>query len=347
MGDATFLDANTVSINDQLLEAENIIIATGSHPVFPKDLKGTEHCVSSDEIFDNTTVREFPKQVTIVGGGYIACEFANIFYGLGSKVNLVHRGDLVLRSFDKDLRKSVTKLLQDQVDVHLNTEPTLVTLDNDKKVVTLSNGKKLSSDLVLLATGRKPSTETLNLDKIGVETNDKSGAIKVNEYCQTNLKHIYAIGDIIDAINLTPVATYQGQTVCENIYKRKGKNQQTINLKNVPSSVFTSPPVGTVGLTEEEATKKYGKEFDVYESSFTPLKHTVSKVPKKSMMKLIVEKKEERVVGCHMFGEDSPEIIQGFAVAVKAGLTKQDFDATIGIHPTAAEEFVTMRKKRS
>jgi glutathione reductase (NADPH) len=281
-----------------------------------------------------------PERVAIIGSGYIAVEFAGIFQALGAQVDLVYRQPLPLRGFDQDLREGLAEALGQQgITQHPRSRPLKLEADGDHRVLTFGENQKLRTDLVFFATGRRPATENLGLDNAGVTLNDK-GAVVVDANLRTSVPHIYAMGDVTDRINLTPVATAEGHALADTLF---GRNPRSISLQNVPSAVFTTPPIATVGLTEEEAAAR--GPVDVYISKFTPMRHTLSGRARKTMMKLVVDQRTQRVLGVHMLGEDSPEIMQGLAVAVVMGATKADFDRTIGIHPTAAEEFVTLRTR--
>jgi glutathione reductase (NADPH) len=334
-GRGRFIDHHKVQIGDQVLSAERILIASGGHPWFP-DVPGVEHAISSDDAF---YLAELPKRVVIVGGGYIACEFAGIFNGLGSEVTQLYRGDAVLRGFDHDVRRVLgaemaTKGVNFAFERHINA----IAKQGDELHCELDNRKILVVDQVMYATGRVPNVRNLGLENTEVEVH-ASGWIVVDEYSRTSVEHIWAVGDVTNRVNLTPVALYEGHAFADTEFA--GKNRP-VSHDYIPSAVFSQPPVGSVGLSEHDAETHFG-ELDVYRSEFKPMKHTMTGRAEKSMMKLIVARETQRVVGLHMVGADAPEIVQGFAVAVKSGLTKAQFDETIGIHPTAAEELVTMR----
>jgi glutathione reductase (NADPH) len=286
---------------------------------------------------------QLPKRVAIVGAGFIAVEFAGIFATLGAEVTLVLRGDQILRGFDQDIRAHLSETLTAKgIDIRTGTEVAAIEKGAAGYSLSLSKGDALEVDLVMYATGRKPKTDGLGLEEVGVKTDPKSSAIQVDAYSKTNIDNIYAIGDCTDRINLTPVAINEGRCFAETVFRN---NPLKMDYEYVPSAVFSQPPVGTVGLTEEKAKEKFGT-LDIYISRFRPMKNILAGRDERTMMKLIVDRATQRVVGAHMVGPDAPEIIQGIAIAVKMGATKQDFDATVGIHPTAAEEFVTMRDKR-
>ncbi|HPG24349.1 MAG TPA: FAD-dependent oxidoreductase, partial [Myxococcota bacterium] len=280
-----------------------------------------------------------PGRILIVGGGYIAVEFACIFHGLGVDVTQLYRGPLFLRGFDEDVRRHLADQIRGRgIDLRFDTNVTSIEKRGAGIRATLTDGSTLDADRILFATGRHPKTAGLGLERVGVEL-ASDGAIRVDAYSRTNVPSIWAIGDVTNRINLTPVAIHEGVCLAETLF---GKGPRSPDHEFVPAAVFSQPPVGTVGLTEEEARDRYG-EIDVYRSTFRALKHTLTRSHERTMMKLVVDRASDRVVGLHMVGPEAGEITQGFAVAIKAGATKADFDATLGIHPTAAEEFVTMR----
>jgi glutathione reductase (NADPH) len=333
---ATLAGPHTIEVGGRRVTAERIVIATGGHPVRP-EIEGAALGIISDDAF---YLPDMPERVAVVGSGYIAVEFAGIFAALGAEVDLIYRQPLPLRGFDHDLRGAVAEALQHQgITLHPGRTPRRVATDGTSRILHLDNGATLPANLVFFATGRRPATEHLGLDKAGVEMN-ASGAVIVNEHLQTAQPHIFAMGDVTDRMNLTPVATAEGHALADSLF---GGRPRSVSLLNVPTAVFTTPPLATVGLTEEAAAA--GGPVDVYVSRFTPMRHTLSGRKRPSMMKLVVDQASQRVLGAHMLGEDSPEIMQGLAIAVVMGATKADFDRTIGIHPTAAEEFVTMRTR--
>jgi glutathione reductase (NADPH) len=295
-----------------------------------------EHAITSDDAFH---LEELPERVAIVGGGYIASEFAGIFNGLGSKVFQLYRGDAVLRGFDHDVRRVVgAEMRKKGVELMLEkTVESIRKLEQGLELV-LADGGTLEVDQVMYATGRVPNVRGLGLDASGVEVR-ATGQIVVDEFSQTNVDHIYAVGDVTSRVNLTPVAIYEGHAFADTVF---GGMTRPVEHEFVPSAVFSQPPVGTVGFSEEDACVHHG-EIDVYRSEFRPMKHTLSGRDEKTLMKLIVDRASQKVIGIHIVGMDAPEIVQGYAVAVKSGLTKERFDCTMGIHPTAAEELVTMR----
>lgn len=336
-GRATLLDAHTVAIGSERITARYILVAVGGWPAAPR-IPGAELAISSNEAFH---LHAMPERVIVVGGGYIGVEFAGIFRGLGAEVTLVHRGDLFLRGFDDDLRAALADEMRKRgVALRFNTLLERIEKRGAGVRATLTNGETIDAALVLLATGRRPNTHGLGLEAAGVKM-DGAGAIVVDRHSRTSVENIFAVGDVTNRRNLTPVAIAEGRAAAETMF---GKRAMAVDYENVPSAVFSHPPIATVGLTEMEARARFGA-VDIYKSSFRPLKHTLSGRDERTLMKLVVEPKSERVLGCHMIGADAGEIIQGLAVALQCGATKRQFDATIGIHPTAAEEFVTMREK--
>lgn len=350
-GSGSLIDANTVRIQlkgdglegtTQDIRADTILIATGSWPFTP-EVPGVEHAITSNEVF-SLADNEFPKRALVVGAGYIAVEFAGIFNGLGAETTLVCRKDLILRGFDQDIRAFVQgQMVEKGVNIRTETEIERIEKQTDGSLlVTFTNSEQQEVDQVLYATGRRPMTDGLNLESLGIELNN-NGTIKVDDFFQTNVPSVYALGDVIGTPQLTPVALAQGMKFLAHKYH--GDNN-AMNYDTIPTAVFCQPNIGTVGPTEDEC-KAQGIEFEVYESNFRPLKHTMTGMPERTLMKLIVNKADNKVIAAHMVGHDAGETIQGIAVAITAGATKADFDATIGIHPTSAEEFVTMRTPRS
>jgi glutathione reductase (NADPH) len=338
-GRGRLVDAHTVEVAGKCYTAERILVATGSRPFLPQDVTGIEHAVTSDEAL---SFPELPKRLVIVGGGYIGVELACVFQGLGAKVTVVLRSPTVLSGFDTDVRGFLTEELRKK-GIELQTDTFIRDIEKREGVVSLltRGGDTLEADAVLYATGRVPNTRGLGLEEAGVKL-DSRGAVCVDEWSRTSVENIFAVGDVTDRINLTPVAIAEGRAMAETLFNN---NPMKMDHTNVPSAVFSQPPVACVGLTEREARARHGK-VDVYVSSFRPMKHTLSGRNERTMMKLVVARESGQVLGCHMVGADAPEIIQGLAVAVKCGVTKAVLDSTVGIHPTAAEEFVTMRDKR-
>jgi glutathione reductase (NADPH) len=333
---ATFVDPHTLDVGGKRVTAEKIVIATGGYAERPP-IPGAELGIISDDAF---YLKQMPRRIIVCGSGYIAVEFAGIFQALGAETHLVYRQPLPLRGFDQDMREGLAEALEAQgVILHASSTLKKLDADGDKRILTFGDNETLSADLVFFATGRKPNTSGLGLDKAGV-TVDANGAVIVSAKRQTSQAHIYAIGDVTDHVNLTPVATAEGHALADTLF---GGNPREISLRNVPSAVFSTPPISTVGLTEEEASAL--GPVDVYVTKFTPMRHNLSGRDRKTTMKLVVDQVTQKVLGVHMLGEDAPEIVQGLAIAVVMGATKQDFDRTIGIHPTAAEEFVTLRTR--
>ncbi|MEM7542662.1 MAG: glutathione-disulfide reductase [Pseudomonadota bacterium] len=335
-GRAELINEHTVAINGRTCTAERILVATGGWPFVP-DFPGSEHAVTSNEAF---FLDELPARVVVVGGGYIAVEFAGIFNGLGVETTQLYRGDMFLRGFDDDARHHVAEQMRIKgIDIKLNTNVVSISENNGTKVLELTDDSTLKADLVMYATGRRPNSDGIGLEACGVER-QSSGAIIVNENYQTNVPSIYAIGDVTDRVNLTPVALAEGMALVWHLYRDHGR---PVDYEFIPSAVFCHPNLATVGYTEAQAREKYA-QVSIFRSTFTPLKGTVSGNPEKTLMKLIVDNATDRVVGAHMVGPDAGESIQGLAVAMRAGATKEVFDRTIGIHPTSAEEWVTMRE---
>ncbi len=335
-GRAEVTGTNSVRINGETIRAERILVATGSWPHIP-DIPGKEHIISSNEAF---FLESLPASVIVVGGGYIAVEFAGIFNGLGVDTTLVYRGELFLRGFDHELREFLAGQMREKgIRLLFNTRIDSIDKQNNRYVVNAGETGTLTTDLIMYATGRKPNTGGLGLDSAGVELNDKGAVVVDAEYRSSN-SSIYAIGDVTDRMNLTPVATAEGTALAHNLYNNQSRR---VDYRDVPTCIFSQPNLGTVGLTEEQAREEYAN-VEVYKSGFTSLKHTLTDSTEKTLMKIIVDKDTDKVLGVHMVGVDAGEIIQGIGIALKAGATKSVFDATIGIHPTSAEEFVTMRE---
>jgi glutathione reductase (NADPH) len=338
-GSGVLVDPHTIEVAGRPYTAETILIATGGHPTVPQ-IPGIEHVISSNEALD---LPKLPRKIVIVGGGYIAVEFAGIFRGFGSEVVEIIRREDLLHGFDDDLRIALAQEMRGR-GIEIHTRANVTRIERDRRegyTVFTSHGQEISADLVMYATGRGPNTRGLGLDAVGVKTNDK-GAVLVDEWQKTNLPNIYAVGDVTDRLNLTPVAIAEGRAIAETLYN---DNPIRMDHADVPTAVFSNPPIGTVGLSEEQARKQYGDDVDVYCARFRPMKNTLSGRDERTFMKLVVDGRSDRVLGCHMLGPDAPEIIQGLAIAVKCGASKRMFDQTVGIHPSAAEEFVTMREK--
>lgn len=330
------IDSHHIQLGEELVSAEKILIATGGRPWKP-EIPGAELSITSDEAFH---LDALPERVIVVGGGFIACEFAGIFNGLGSEVVQIYRGEQILRGFDHDVQATLANEMRKKgIDIRLNLNVIELSRHTEGHITAkLDDGSELQTDTVMFATGRVPNVRGLGLRDAGVEVK-AGGMIPVDEYSCTNLPNVFAVGDVTNRINLTPVALMEGHAFADTEF---GGKPRPVNHRFVPSAVFSHPQVATVGFSETEAKMHYG-ELEVYKSEFTPMKYTLSGRDEKTMMKLIVQASTNQVVGMHVVGLDAPEIVQGFAVAVKSGLTKQQFDATVGIHPTAAEELVTMR----
>jgi glutathione reductase (NADPH) len=341
-GWAQLADPHTVEVDGKRYTARHLLVATGGTPFVP-NIQGREHVVTSDAMFD---LDPFPKRLLVVGGGYIACEFASIFNGLGSKVTQLHRRAHLLTGFDDDVRQFLANEMgKAGVDVRLNCEVASVTRGTggtggaDGLTVTLSRGQQIEADTVLFATGRVPNTQGLGLEAAGVKL-DERGAIAVDAHYRSSVPSIYAVGDVSTRVQLTPVALAEAMVVVDELF---GKGKRRLDYEFIPTAVFTHPNIGTCGYTELDARAKFG-DVTVFSSEFKSLRHTLSGRSERTFMKLVVDKATDRVVGLHMVGADAGEVVQGFAVAMRAGATKAIFDGTVGIHPTAAEEFVTMRE---
>ena len=335
-GRASIVDANTVAVGNKHYTTEKILIATGGWPHIP-DFEGSEYAVSSNEIFD---LDSFPQRLVIVGGGYIAVEFAGIFNGLGAQTTQLYRGPLFLRGFDADIRAHAAQEIRKRgVDLRFEVNVQTITPDGESLKVRLTDGSELQADAVLCATGRKANLEDLGLENVNVRIS-QNGAVAVDEAFCTSEPTIFALGDVTGGIELTPVALAQGMAFARSNF---GSLEQQVDYDFIPTAVFCQPTIGTVGFTEEEARAKFG-DIRLFKSSFRPMKHTLSGSDEKAFMKIVVDANTDRVVGVHMMGPDAGEILQGIAIAMRAGATKALFDTTIGIHPTTAEELVTMRE---
>ncbi len=342
-GKARLVDRHTVEVEGRgRVTADKILIATGGRPWMPAELPGIEHAITSNEAFH---LEQLPKRIVIAGGGYIAVEFAGIFNGLGVDTTLVHRGPNILRGFDDDIRAHVADELEKRgIKVLLGTQHASIEKTESGLVSKLTNGMSAcESDVVLFALGREPYVEGLGLEAAGVEL-DERGAVKVDEYSRTNVDNIWAVGDVTDRINLTPVAIREGHAFADTVFNN---TPRTFDHDTVASAVFSQPPIGSVGLSEADARHKYGGKIDIYLSRFRPMKYTFVGNDERCLIKLVVEQGTERVLGCHVVGPDAPEIIQMAAIAVKMGVTKPQWDSTCAVHPTLAEELVTMREKHT
>ncbi len=333
---AEIADKHSIRLaSGKMVTAETILIAVGGRPYIP-EIKGAEYAIMSDDAF---LLEKLPEKAVIIGGGYIASEFAGIFAGLGVRTTQVYRGDKLLRGFDDDVRKLVT----DQqnlvgIDVKLGASPIEIKKSAGGLIVSFDDGSKIGTECVFMATGRKPYTSTLGLENAGIEV-DKNGAIIVDEYSRTHAKNIYAVGDVTNRVNLTPVAIREAMAFVDTVYKDTPRGY---DHSDIASAVFTRPPVGTVGLTEAQAREKFGDDIKIYTTNFRPMKNIIAGKDQRCLMKLITEGKNERVIGIHLVGDDTPEIIQALGITIKGGLTKADFDATCAVHPTLAEEIVTL-----
>jgi len=334
-GRARVVDPHTVEINGRRITTQYVLVATGGWPVKP-DIPGADLAITSNEAFHFDTL---PRRAVVVGGGYVAVEFASIFNGLGVETTLVYRRDRLLRSFDADLGHFLGEQMAAKgVKVRYGCNIAKISRNGSLRS-DLTDGSVLESDSVMLATGRAPNVAGLGLDRVGVELAD-NGAVVVDERYQSSVPSIHAIGDVTDRVLLTPVAIAEGMVVADRLFN---EGRRSMSYDNVATAIFSHPNVGTVGLSEEQARER-GLEVTIYRSTFTPLKHTLTGRAEKSLMKLVVDRRTDRVLGVHMVGPESGEVIQGFAVALNCNVTKAQLDATIGIHPTLAEEFVTMRQ---
>ncbi|BBP77746.1 glutathione-disulfide reductase [Pseudomonas gingeri NCPPB 3146 = LMG 5327] len=336
-GHGKLVDPHQVEVNGQHYSARHILIATGGWPQIP-EIPGHEHAIGSNEAF---FLKELPKRILVVGGGYIAVEFAGIFNGLGADTQLLYRGDLFLRGFDGAVRRHLAEELSKRgLGLQFNADIERIDkLADGSLKATLKDGRELEADCIFYATGRRPMLDNLGLENTGVKL-DKNGFIQVDELYQTSEPSILALGDVIGRVQLTPVALAEGMAVARRLFKPEQYRPVDYNL--IPTAVFSQPNIGTVGLSEEQA-REQGHEVQIFESRFRPMKLTMTEDQERTLMKLVVDARTDKVLGCHMVGPDAGEIIQGLAIALKAGATKQHFDETIGVHPTAAEEFVTMR----
>lgn len=336
-GRAVFTSPTEISLNGQKIRAKHFLIATGGRPE-KIDIPGAELALTSNEVFHLT---ELPKRILVYGAGYIAVEFAGIFHGLGSTVHLAFRREMVLAGFDHELREHLQReMMAKGIDVQPHKQLAKLAKVQDGIEASFSDGSTFVVDAVLMATGRVPNTHDLGLDLAGVVLDGK-GAVKVDAFSQTSQPHIYAVGDVTNRVNLTPVAIAEAMCLVDTLYRG---NPRAMDYQQIATAVFSQPPIGTVGLSEAEAIAQYGS-VDLYKSSFRPMRHTLSGRTEKTFMKLIVDQVSQRIVGVHMLGTDAPEIVQSLAIAVKMGATKAQFDQTTAVHPTAAEEFVTMREK--
>lgn len=332
---AVISDPHTVQLSTgQTYSAKHILVATGGAPFVP-DVEGAEHVITSNEIFH---LDDLPKRVMVVGGGYIACEFACILHGMGAKVTQFYRGEQILRGFDGEVRGHVADEMREKgIALHVGTDVVKITKTDSGLLVRCTNGRDYEVDTILFATGRKANTKGLGLEKAGVVLG-RGGEIVVDKYSQTSVPSIYAVGDVTDRVNLTPVAIREAMAFVETVFKG---NATPVDHELIPTAIFTQPEIGTVGLSEEDARDQ--EDIEVYQSTFRPMMHTLAENPERMMMKLIVSKASRKVLGCHIVGSAAGEMIQMVGIAIKMGATKEDFDRTMAVHPTAAEELVTMR----
>ncbi|MFI5411108.1 glutathione-disulfide reductase [Kaistia sp. UC242_56] len=336
---AEIIDPHTVRLvaEDRLVTAKYILVATGGAPYIVPDLPGREFAISSNEAFH---LERLPERIVVVGGGYIAVEFAGIFNGLGVETTLVHRGDALLRGFDADLRRTLREEIEKK-GIRVLTGDVITSIEKtaDGLLAHTRSGEALSAGEVMIATGRAPNTRGLGLESAGVQL-DGAGAVIVDEFSQSNVPSIYAVGDVTNRVNLTPVAIREGHAFADTVF---GGKRISVDHLGIPKAVFSQPEIGSVGLSEEEALAEF-TAVDVYQTSFRPMKHTLSGRNEKTLMKLLVDADSDRVVGCHILGPDAGEIVQIVAITLKMRATKADFDSTMALHPTAAEELVTMRE---
>ena len=336
---AVLVDRNTVRLigEDRTVTADKILIATGATPFVP-EISGAEHAITSNEAFH---LKSLPEHISIVGGGYIAVEFAGIFANLGPRVSLLYRGPQILRGFDDDLRDHLAEEMRKRgIDVRVECDVEAIEATNTGVELALKSGDRLASGLVMYATGRVPNTQGLGLAEAGVELG-WNGHVVVDDYSQSSVPNIYAVGDVTDRVALTPVAIQEGAAFAQTVFNN---NPTPVDHETIPTAVFSDPEIGTVGLTEAEAQEKH-RDIDIYKSRFRPLKHTLSGRDTQMLMKLIVERDSDRVLGCHIAGDDAAEMAQVLGIALRMGATKAQFDATMALHPSAAEELVTMSEK--
>ena len=337
-GSVRIADAHTVELDGRRVTAGYLLVATGARPSLPH-MPGVEHAITSNDAFE---LPRLPARIVIVGGGYVAMEFAGIFNGLGSQVTLSYRGPQILRGFDDDVRQHLAaEMTKKGVRILVRSNVERIDRRPDGSLaVGFTGGQPVECDAVMFATGRVPNTSDLGLEEAGAELGE-SGEVVVDRYSASTAPSVYAVGDVTDRINLTPVAIREGHAVALTLF---GGTPTPVDHMDVPTAVFSQPPVGTVGCTEAEAKERLA-ELEIYKTTFRPLKATLSGRDERTLMKLVVDAATQRVIGAHMVGPDAPEIIQAVGIAVKAGLTKAQFDSTVGIHPTAADEFVTLREK--
>ena len=334
------IDAHTIELTSEngtrQVTADKVLISTGAWPAMP-NVPGIEHAISSNEAFQLDTL---PKRITVVGGGYIAVEFAGIFNGLGAQTSLLYRGEEILRGFDLEVRAKLRdEMVKKGVDVRINTNVTGIIKNGDEYILKLNDGNEMATDLVMYATGRKANTVNMGLEELGVNLRD-NGEIIVDEYYKSSVDNIFAVGDVTGGMQLTPIAIKEGAALAATQFN---DTQTFVNYDHIPTAIFSQPPIGTVGLSEEDAFDKYGNDLKVYRSEYKSMKFTLSGRDERSLIKMLVDGKTDKVVGAHMIGPDSAEIIQGIAIALKCGATKAQFDDTVAVHPSSAEEFVLMK----
>lgn len=334
------LDRHTIELTGEngtrTVTADKILIATGAWPSYP-DIPGIEHAVSSNEVFE---FEELPKRIMVVGGGYIAVEFAGIFNGLGVETSLLYRGEEILRGFDLEIRAKLREeMVKKGIDVRIHTDVTEIEKTGDQFLLKLSDGNEMVTDCVMYATGRRANTVGIGLEELGVKMRD-NGELIVDEYYRTNVENIFAVGDVTGGMQLTPIAIKEGAALAATQFN---DTPTFVNYDNIPTAIFSQPPIGTVGMSEEEARDQFGDDLKVFRSEYKSMKFTLAGRDERSLIKLLVDGKSDRVVGAHMIGPDSAEIIQGIAIALKMGATKAQFDDTVAVHPSSAEEFVLMK----
>ncbi|MDG1858420.1 MAG: glutathione-disulfide reductase, partial [Emcibacteraceae bacterium] len=334
------LDKHTVELTDEngsrTVTADKILIATGAWPSFP-DIPGIEHAISSNEVFE---FEELPKRITVVGGGYIAVEMAGIFNGLGVETSLLYRGEEILRGFDLEIRAKLREeMVKKGIDVRIHTNVDAIEQSSDAYLLKLSDGNEMITDCVMYATGRTANTKDIGLEELGVEMR-KNGEIIVDEYYRSTVDNIFSVGDVIGGMQLTPIAIKEGAALTATQFN---DTPTTVNYDHIPTAIFSQPPIGTVGLSEEDARAEFGDDLKVFRSEYRSMKFTLAGRDERSLIKMLVDGKSDKVVGAHMIGPDSAEIIQGIAIALKCGATKAQFDDTVAVHPSSAEEFVLMK----
>ena len=334
------LDQHTIELTDadgpRTVTADKILIATGAWPSFP-DIPGIEHAISSNEVFE---FEELPKRITVVGGGYIAVEMAGIFNGLGVETALLYRGEEILRGFDLEIRAKLRdEMVKKGIDVRIHHNVTEIKQDGEQLMLTLSDGNEMATDCVMYATGREANTKNIGLEELGVNMKP-NGEIIVDEYYKSSVDNIFAVGDVTGGMQLTPIAIKEGAALTATQFN---DTPTFVNYDHIPTAIFSQPPIGTVGLSEEDAREKYGDDVQVYRSEYKSMKFTLSGRDERSLIKLLVNASTDKVIGAHMIGPDSAEIIQGIAIAMKVGATKAQFDDTVAVHPSSAEEFVLMK----